>query len=398
MASLAFADLLALRGDAGMVFELRARARAVATLDDPMVAGMILQSEAGHLSVLGRHVEARAEIEQLVSAARAAGAAGVLVYPLGLLGEIELRSGNWRRAIAVASEAVELAEQTGQLAWGTFAMQVLTRVEAARGHFETAAAHAARAQAVADAFAFDGMRFYLPSARAFLALTAGDLEEAVDEAREVEEISRERGLLEPAVVLWAPDLIESYARLDRRREAQRVLERFTSEAVATQRAWALAAAARCRGILEDDFEGAFAEALERHAGLGMPFERARTELCLGERRRRTGRRTDARGPLRSALRAFERLGARPWAERARSELAASGERVRPRAAARTDELTPHELRVALVVARGATNREAAAELFVSPKTVDFHLRQIYRKLGIRSRAELGRLFASEAAF
>jgi DNA-binding CsgD family transcriptional regulator len=380
-----------------MVFELRARARAVAPLDDPMVAGMILQSEAGHLSVLGRHVEARAEIEQLVSAARAAGAAGVLVYPLGLLGEIELRSGNWPRAIAVASEAVELAEQTGQLAWGTFAMQVLTRVEAARGHFEAAAAHGARAQAIADAFAFDGMRFYLPTARAFLALTVGDLEEAVEQGREVEEISRERGLLEPAVVLWAPDLIESYARLDRRREAQRVLERFTSEAVATQRTWALAAAARCRGILEDDFEGAFAEALERHAGLGMPFERARTELCLGERRRRTGRRTDARGPLRSALRAFERLGARPWAERARSELAASGERVRPRDAARTDALTPHELRVALVVARGATNREAAAELFVSPKTVDFHLRQIYRKLGIRSRAELGRLFASEAA-
>jgi DNA-binding NarL/FixJ family response regulator len=98
--------------------------------------------------------------------------------------------------------------------------------------------------------------------------------------------------------------------------------------------------------------------------------------------------------LRSALHTLDRLGARPWADRARAELAATGERVRARDRRLADELTPHELRVALVVARGATNREAAAELFISPKTVDFHLRHVYRKLGIHSRAELGRVFAS----
>lgn len=391
-ASLAYADLLALRGDAATVLELRERARSVASLDDPLVAGMVLQSEAAHLSVLGRHDEARAGVEQLVSGARAAGAAGVLVYPLGLLGEIELRSGNWPRAIAVASEAVEIAEQTGQLAWSTFALQVLTRVEAARGQFEVAEAHAATAQATVDHFAIEGMRFYLPTARAFLAVTSGDLEAAVDHGREVEEISRERGLLEPAVVLWAPDLIEAYARLGRSEDARRVLDRFAGEAEATQRTWALAAAARCRGLVDEDFEPAFADALEQHERIAMPFERARTELCLGERRRRAGRRTDARAPLRSAVRTFERLGAAPWVDRARAELSATGERVRPRDPSLVDQLTPHELRVAVVVARGATNREAAAELFLSPKTVDFHLRRVYRKLGIHSRAELGRLF------
>jgi DNA-binding NarL/FixJ family response regulator len=127
----------------------------------------------------------------------------------------------------------------------------------------------------------------------------------------------------------------------------------------------------------------------------MPFERARTELCLGERRRRAGRRVDARVPLRAALSTFEELGARPWADRARAELRACGEtRARPEPGP-LEELTPHELQVALVVARGATNREAAAELFLSPKTIDFHLRNVYRKLGLRSRAELARLLALE---
>lgn len=392
-AQLVYAETLALRGDAQAVAELLASARAVAPLEDPMVAGMVLQSEAGYLMVLGQHAEARARVEQLVVAARDAGAAGLLPYPLGLLGEIELRSGRWAQGLAAAAEGVEFAEQTGQLAWGCLGHQVLVRLHGAMGHFEAAESHAARAQEITDSLGVDGMRFYLPAARSLLALTMGDLESAVDHGREVEEISRERGLREPAVVLWAPDLVEAYARLGRVDEARKVLERFTDEAEATGRIWALAAAARCRGLLDNDFEATFDAALEWHRRLDMPFERARTELCLGERRRRAGRRTDARAPLRSALHTFERLGAQPWAGRARAELGASGERVRRQVPALTDQLTAHELRVALVVARGATNREAAAELFVSPKTVDFHLRHVYRKLGIRSRAELGRLFA-----
>jgi len=334
-------------------------------------------------------------IEQFISAARSAGAPAAIVYPLGVLAEIAFRSGRWPDAVAAGTEAVELAEQSGQFAYAGFALQVLVRVEAAMGHEETALAHVGRADGIAAVFGIDALRFYVPAARAFLALTRGDPASAVDHGREVEEISRERGLGEPAVVLWAPDLIEAYARLGRTEEAARVLERFSGEAAATERVWALATSARCRGLLDDEFEPAFAEALKWHERIAMPFERARTELCLGERRRRGGRRVEACSPLRSALRTFGRLGAHPWAERAGAELSASGERLRPRGAALTDELTPHELRVALVVARGATNREAAAELFLSPKTVDFHLRHVYRKFGIRSRAELGRLFAKQ---
>ena len=116
----------------------------------------------------------------------------------------------------------------------------------------------------------------------------------------------------------------------------------------------------------------------------MPFELARTRLAYGAKLRRARRAGDARRQLHEALARFEELGAVPWAEQAREELRASGGRRR----ARRQDLTPAELRVARVIARGATNREAAAELFVSPKTVDFHLRQAYRKLGVRNRTEL----------
>jgi DNA-binding CsgD family transcriptional regulator len=185
----------------------------------------------------------------------------------------------------------------------------------------------------------------------------------------------------------------------RRNDAELALEAFDHLARKTERVSALAAASRCRGLLaaEDAFQAEFEKALDLHAAAKMPFERARTELCLGERLRRARRRAHARAPLRSALETFERLGAAPWSERARSELAASGETARRRDPYAADELTPQELQVALLVARGATNREAGASLFLSPKTIEAHLGRVYRKLHVRSRTELAHLLGSEGA-
>ena len=157
---------------------------------------------------------------------------------------------------------------------------------------------------------------------------------------------------------------------------------------------------RCRGLLagDDEFDAHFAAALRWHEGVLCPFERARTELCLGERLRRARRRVDAREPLQRALGAFEQIGAEIWAERARRELRATGERARRRVPEAADLLTPQELQVALQVVGGASNREAAASLFVSPKTIESHLNSVYRKLGIRSRTELvGRLHEARPA-
>ena len=154
---------------------------------------------------------------------------------------------------------------------------------------------------------------------------------------------------------------------------------------------ARAAAYRCNGLVaatESDLVAAlewFERALEQHARVPMPFERARTVLARASVLRRAKRKRDARDALEEAATEFERLGAVLWARRARGEL----ERIGGRTSA-GEELTPTERKVAALVAEGLPNREVAAALFVTPKTVEFHLRNVFRKLGIRSRAELAR--------
>ena len=168
--------------------------------------------------------------------------------------------------------------------------------------------------------------------------------------------------------------------------------------------WALAALARCRGLLADKaYEHHFETALSHHEHDGQPFEKARTQLAYGERLRRDRRRADAREQLGEALDVFERLGARRGPTRTRVELRATGGTAAEADAAQKDavaaagleELTAHELQIARLVAYGMTNREVAAKLFLSPKTIEYHLSQIYRKLDLRSRTQLASLMATE---
>jgi DNA-binding CsgD family transcriptional regulator len=126
------------------------------------------------------------------------------------------------------------------------------------------------------------------------------------------------------------------------------------------------------------------------------FEAARTRLAYGERLRRARNRVLAREQLRAAADIFERLDARPWADRARAELAATGETRRQRGPSTIDELTPQELQIALLLTAGRTTRETAAALFLSPKTVEYHLRHVYQKLGIHSRDELEQALAGQS--
>ena len=144
---------------------------------------------------------------------------------------------------------------------------------------------------------------------------------------------------------------------------------------------------------DEAFSSWFEQALRWHDSTPDTFERARSELAYGERLRRARRRGDARPHLREAFAAFHQLGAETWAERARLELAATGETARKRDPSTLDQLTPRELQVALDLASGLTTRETAAKLYLSPKTVEYHLRSVYRKLGIASRAQLAEAFA-----
>ena len=158
-----------------------------------------------------------------------------------------------------------------------------------------------------------------------------------------------------------------------------------------------AVGARARGALPRRCSptGAAARGLRRGAARctadgARPFDRARTQLLLGERLRRDRRRVEARAHLRAALAAFEALGAAPWAERARAELRATGETARRRDPGTLAQLTPQELQVARFVREGLSNKEVAAQLFLSPRTIDAHLRSVFAKLGVTSRTQLAR--------
>jgi DNA-binding CsgD family transcriptional regulator len=188
----------------------------------------------------------------------------------------------------------------------------------------------------------------------------------------------------------APDIVDALVRLGRSAEARQVSEPYLLAAEAKGQPFALARAARTRALLADDdgYAAEFEVALRHHAATTDVFERARTQLSYGERLRRTRQRIEARRHLRDALKSFDQLGATPWSDRALAELQASGETARIRDDRSHQRLTPQELQVAVTLATGATTREAATKLYLSPKTVEYHLRHIYDKLDIRSRDEL----------
>ena len=370
-------------------------------LDDTEFLGRsyaVVWPAAQALVWLEEHGKARDVFTRVIEGARRQSTPSLLPYVLTGLAELDFRAGAWPQAYANAFEAVRLADETEQPAALAFALAVLARIDAAHGRGEECEAHVTRAVGLA-ALGVGAVTAFAGAAAGLLELGLGRGENAIAQLEQVARRAREHGLGEPTVIQWGPDLIEAYVRTGRRDEANAALASFEREAEASGSVWAAAVAARCRGLLasDEEYEAEFARALELHDRLPAPFEKARTELCLGERLRRANRRSEARVYLRAALERFERLGASPWAERAQSELRASGETLRRQEAGAAEELTPQELQVAMLVAGGATNREAGAALFLSPKTIEAHLGRVYRKLHVRSRTELAALLARDAS-
>jgi DNA-binding CsgD family transcriptional regulator len=308
--------------------------------------------------------------------ARDRGALGTLPLALLQLGRFDFAAGRWLDAYAAGSEALQLARDAQQEGASAEALALLARLDALRG---CSADCRRRVAEIGNLVGSKPPPAGVATTLALLALARGDLGEAV--AR-----------LESALPERAPDLVEAYVRAGRIEDAQRVAtidreaaREATDRWMRVRAAWAAALVAG-----DDAYEQGFADAIAALEPLATEhsFERARLRLNWGERLRRSGRRLDAREQLRAAHDVFELLGAGPWTERARAELRASGETARRRNPGTLEELTPQELQVLREIAAGATYRQAAQSLFLSPKTIEYHLHKIYRKLDVRSRQEL----------
>ena len=392
---LTYSEGLFLTGDARKAETLLDQALPMITMADLSQVYELMQAPALSLIFLERFDESQQLLDRVISTARERSAPIMLPLALGALGMLAIRMGDWTLARASLAESIELGQQMQMWNVLPFTIGIAAQLAAVQGRESECRELCADAYRIAGPFMSMALLHYVESALGLLSTSLARYDEAVDHLEPISRSCDDVGLDDPAIVMWAPDLIEAYVRTGRVTEAQGELAKFVRRAEHTQRPWALAAAARCEALLaeEGDFQQEFEAALTLHDRCRMPFERARTQLVFGERLRRSGRRSESRAPLHSALRAFEALGAEPWVEHARSELRATGERPRRREPHVAEQLTPHELQVALVVAGGLTNREVALQLFLSPKTIDFHLRNIYRKLDIRSRTELANLIA-----
>ncbi|WP_078492274.1 LuxR C-terminal-related transcriptional regulator [Streptomyces yerevanensis] len=394
-AAVQLAQVLALRGERVQARELllarSAGEAAVALVGRAEVLGWLEEYEAARV-LLDRVLGEQPGVEAGAGAERRATALGCRAW-------IGLWTGEWVAARTDAAEAVacaELRQENAALAQG---LVVLGRLEAAQGRVVECGAVLARAAGVARAYGLELVTGQIAVAEGLLALGAGKFEKAVDDYERAGVLAHRAGIEDPSVAPWAANLIEAYVHSGRIAEAEREHGCFDAEMRRAGPSWALAVSARCRALLlEADgrgatgaIEAAFHEALEWHARGAVVFEHARTLLCHGQWLRRTGRTPEARVALAEALSVFSVLGAVPWEEAVRSELRASGERGGRTSCGR---LTEQEGRIAGLVAGGATNKETAAALFLSPKTVEFHLGNVYRKLGVRSRSELARTYGA----
>lgn len=338
---------------------------------------------------LGDDESARFFYTKMASTARRLGAGMSVIYGLERLAFAQFPEGRWASLRSSADEALALAHAVGQpiltaapLAWLTF-LAALTDTDEFDDHL-----HALDAVVAGHPLGIlsDPVRDLTRWARATRASTLGDPAAALHELSEM----RLPVLKRMATV----DRIEAAIRGGARDQAQVWLVELTPFAVGTNRRWALADLDLGRALCAiDPAEAtvAFESALRNHEHHRRPFHEARTRLAYGEFLRRSNRRVDSRVHLRSALEIFTDLGAVPLANRATQELRASGETARKRNPSTLLDLTPMERKVAQLVSTGLSNKEAAAQCWVSPRTVAFHLRNVFLKAGVSSRTELAQL-------
>jgi len=298
--------------------------------------------------------------------------------------------GNFAEAARLAEDTMQRAEQSGGSR--TIALTVRAAVNAYTGQEHEARANAKAAMAISRECGVPRLAEWPTMTLGFLEVSLGNYPQALTT---LEPMLDAFGSLPGSEIMTAsfiPDAVEAMVAIGRHADAVPLIEELERNGDRLRRSWMLAVGARCRSMwLAATGDVAAADrlaqdAMAEHERLPMPFERARTLLLLGQLQRRQRHKEAAAATLHEALQAFETMGTPLWADRARAELARTN--VAP---TREFRLTPSEQRVAQLAASGKTNRDVAAALFISPKTVEANLARIYRKLGIKTRAELGRV-------
>lgn len=331
---------------------------------------------------LGDDHAARHYHNLLLSRARSTGALVMVLYALTRRNLTDIAVGDWATARAGATEALQLAQGIGQPGLTALPHALLALLDALQSK-ETYLQHMTATEQIIQ---------HHPTG-----IVTGIVHDLLHWGRAVAgeaPASAHYHLAEMTLPIMCRqatiDRVETAVRAGYPDQARTWVDDMEKFAGATGTAWASAAALHGRALLTDgpEAETYYRAALEHHQNSSRVFDHARTQLAYGEFLRRTRRRVDARPRLQAALETFTDLGARRWEERAAQELRASGRTARRRDPSTAVALTPQEIQVATLVQEGMTNREAAAHLFLSPRTIDFHLRNIYTKLGVSSRAEL----------
>ncbi|PWW24270.1 DNA-binding NarL/FixJ family response regulator [Geodermatophilus normandii] len=357
---------------------------AFALTDDDPVDDHVLQPNLGVATWLVDDDERDLRLhEQQLTGARRAGALSMVEHALTRGAPVQIATGAWGKAAAAAAEALPLTAATGHVGLTALPIAELALVAAMRGD-DGVDRHLAEVTAVREAHPVGISDFLVVD----MAHWARGLRAAGRPATALHHLAQ---IASPRLRRMAAiDRLETAARADRADLLRAWLAELEDFAAGTGAPAAVAVVEHGHALLAGDGEAEahFRRALAAHAAsLRLP-DRARTELAYGEHLRRARRRVDAREHLRTALVLFEDLGATPWAERAAQELRASGETARRRDVSTATDLTAQERQVAALVRQGLSNRDVAAQLFVSPRTVDFHLRNVFSKLGVSSRTEL----------